>query len=82
MNRNHFLGNIDLGITHSLLKNYSVPTKLPDGVKLNKIKQQDDLILIELGTLLSINECDEILMNLNEQDFQNMMIFKKETSRD
>ncbi|CAF5155078.1 unnamed protein product, partial [Rotaria magnacalcarata] len=29
MNRNYFLGNIDFGIAHSLLKNYSVPTKLP-----------------------------------------------------
>ncbi|CAF4633505.1 unnamed protein product [Rotaria socialis] len=50
MNRNYFLGNIDLSITYSLLTNYSVPTKLQNGAELNKIKQQSDLILIGLGT--------------------------------
>lgn len=72
MNRNHFLGNIDLGIVHPLLKSYSVPTKIPNCIKLNKIKQQNDLILIELGSLLTSNECDEILMSIQDENFQNM----------
>ncbi|CAF2796191.1 unnamed protein product [Rotaria sp. Silwood2] len=72
MNQNHFLGNIDLSVVHSLLTNYSVPTRLPNGIKLNKIKQQDDLILIELGSLLDTNECDEILTNINQQKFEHM----------
>ncbi len=42
---------MDLNVTTSLLTNYNVPTKLPNDVKLHKIKHQDDLILIELGTL-------------------------------
>ncbi|CAF3630384.1 unnamed protein product [Rotaria sp. Silwood1] len=72
MNRNHFLGNIDLSIVHSLLTNYSVPTKIPNCIKLNKIKQQDDLVLIELGSLLTTKKCDEILMNIDEEKFQKM----------
>ena len=72
MNRNCFLGNIDLGITHSLLSNYSVSTRLSDDIKFNKIKQQNDLILIELNALLSIDECDEILMNISQKRFENM----------
>ncbi|CAF2855001.1 unnamed protein product [Rotaria sp. Silwood2] len=72
MSRHHFLGSTDLAITTSLLTNYNVPTKIPDGFKLNKIKHQDDLVLIELGTLLTSNECDEILANINEETFESM----------
>ncbi len=70
MSRHQFLGNIDLNLTTSLLTNYNVPTKLPNGVKLHKIKHEDDLILIELGTLLTSNECDEIVNNINEKRFE------------
>jgi hypothetical protein len=56
MDRHHFLGSTDLGVVTTLLSNYNVPTKIPDGIKLNQIKYQDDLILIELGTLLTSND--------------------------
>jgi hypothetical protein len=72
MERHQFLGSTDLGIVTSLLTNYNVPTKLPDGIKLNKIKHQDDFILIELGTLLTSNECDEIVRNIKQENFENM----------
>ena len=72
MSRHQFLGNIDLSITTSLLTNYNVPTKIPDGIKLNKIKHQDDLMLIELGSLLTSNECDEILSNIKGKKFETM----------
>ncbi|CAF3694610.1 unnamed protein product [Rotaria sp. Silwood1] len=72
MNRHQFLGSTDLGISSSLLINYNVPTKIPDGIKLNRIKHQNDLILIELGTLLTSDECDEILSNIRQQTFEQM----------
>jgi hypothetical protein len=57
MDRHKFLGSTDLGICSSLLTDYLVPTKLPDSVQLNKIKPEGDLMLIELGSLLSSYEC-------------------------
>ncbi|CAF1367586.1 unnamed protein product, partial [Didymodactylos carnosus] len=85
MDRHRFLGSTDLSIVTSLLSSYNVPTKISDGIKLNKIKQQDDLILIELGTLLTSNECDEILTKINEETFENMSdkydIRKRNSSR-
>jgi hypothetical protein len=72
MNRHRFLGSTDLGVVSSLLTNYNVPTKISDGIKLNKIKHQDDLILIELGTLLTPNECDEIISNIRQETFEQM----------
>jgi hypothetical protein len=85
MSRHQFLGSIDLSSTTSLLKNYNIPTKIPDGIKLNKIKRQDDFVLIELGTLLTANECDEILTNINQKKFENMFdkydIKKRNNSR-
>ncbi|CAF1378014.1 unnamed protein product, partial [Rotaria sordida] len=72
MNRNKFLGTTDLTIVASLLSNYNVPTKVPNGIKLNKVKCQDDLILIELGTLLTSDECDEILSNVSQETFEDM----------
>ncbi|CAF4223160.1 unnamed protein product [Rotaria sp. Silwood2] len=73
MYRNRFLGTTDWNTVTSLLSDYSVPTKLTDGVVLNHVKQQDDLILIELGTLLSNQECDEILANISQEKFENML---------
>lgn len=70
VSRNQFLGTMDLSITTSLLTNYNVPTKIPDGIKLNKIKCQDDLILIELGSLLTPDECDEIIGNIQQEHFE------------
>ncbi|CAF0957575.1 unnamed protein product [Rotaria sordida] len=85
MNRHQFLGSTDLGISSSLLINYNVPTKIPDGIKLNRIKHQNDLILIELGTLLTSNECDEILSNIRQKTFEQMSkkydIRKRNSSR-
>ncbi|UJR12472.1 hypothetical protein I4U23_016647 [Adineta vaga] len=72
MNRQRFLGSTDLRIVHSLLSNYNVPTKIPNGIKLHRIKCQDDLILIELGTLLTSDECDEIISNINDKNFEDM----------
>ena len=72
MTRHQFLGSKDLSITSSLLTNYNVPTKITDGIKLNQIKQQDDFVLIELGTLLTSNECDEILTNINQEEFESL----------
>ena len=72
MNRHQYLGSRDLRIVKSLLSNYNVPTKIPNANKLNKIKCEDDLILIELGTLLTCDECDEILHNINDETFENL----------
>jgi hypothetical protein len=72
MNRNPFLGTINESITHALLDNYSVPTRLSDGIKLKKVKRQDDLLLIELGSVFSRNECDEILANIEKVEFGSM----------
>ncbi len=72
MNRYHFLGSTDLSIASSLLINYNVPTKIHDEIKLNRIKHQDDLILIELGTLLTSNECGEIIYNIRQETFEQM----------
>ncbi|CAF0903761.1 unnamed protein product [Adineta ricciae] len=72
MSRQHFLGTTDLSVTTSLLTNYNVPTKIPNRTQLNSIKQQDDLILIELGTLLTHDECDDILSNMNQQTMEDM----------
>jgi hypothetical protein len=72
MFRHQFLGSTDLSTTASLLTSYNVPTKISNGVKLNRIKQQDDFILIELGTLLTPDECDEILTNIQPEIFENM----------
>ncbi|CAF0988726.1 unnamed protein product [Rotaria sordida] len=72
MYRNRFLGTTDWNTVTSLLSNYSIPIKLADGIVLNRVKEQDDLILIELGTLLSNHECDEILTNISKEKFENM----------
>lgn len=72
MSRRQFLGNIDRSIKASLLTYYNVPTKIPDGIKLHKIKRQGDFVLIELGTLLTPNECDEIVTNIHGEVFENM----------
>ena len=74
MDRHRFLGTTDLNIVRSLLTNYNVPTKIPEGIKLNKVKRQDDLVLIELGTLLTPNECDELLSNIREETFEEMSV--------
>jgi len=85
MFRHQFLGSTDLSITTSLLTNYDVPTKIPDGIKLNKIKHQDDFLLIELGTWLTSNECEEIATSINQEKFENMFdkydIRKRNNSR-
>jgi hypothetical protein len=70
MSRHKFLGSTDLGTVRSLLKSYNVPTKIPNRVKLHKIKQQDDFVLIELGTLLTSDECDEIVDNISKKKFE------------
>jgi hypothetical protein len=72
MFRHQFLGKTDLSVTTSLLTTYYVPTKIPDGIKLNKIKHQDDFLLIELGTWLTSNECEEIATSINQEKFENM----------
>jgi hypothetical protein len=85
MDRHRFLGSTDLGIVTSLLTNYNVPTKICNGIKLNKIKQQNDLILIDLGTLLTSDECDEIVSNIKQETFEDMSdkydIRKRNSSR-
>lgn len=73
MSRSQFLGTIDRSINASLLINYDASIQIPDGTELNQIKRQDDLILIELGTLLTANECDEILTNIHGEAFENML---------
>lgn len=72
MSRDKFLGSSDWSTVHSLLKSYNVPSKIPDCVKLHKIKQQNDYVLIELGTLLTSDECDEIVKNLSKKYFEEM----------
>lgn len=74
MDRHRFLGTTDLSIVRPLLTNYNVPTRIPGGIKLNKVKHHDDLTLIELGTLLTPNECDELLSNIREEMFEDMSI--------
>lgn len=39
MNRQRFLGTTDLTVVRPLLINYNVPTKIPNDIKLNKIKR-------------------------------------------
>ncbi|UJR16991.1 hypothetical protein I4U23_003889 [Adineta vaga] len=73
MSRHHFLGTTDVGITTSLLTSYNVPTKIPNGIQLNKMKQQDDMVLIELGTLLTSDECDDILSHVHHQAYEDMV---------
>lgn len=72
MSRSQFLGTSDWRKVSSLLNSYDVPTKIPDCIKLHKIKQQDDYMLIELGTLLTPNECNEIIENLSRKNFEEM----------
>lgn len=72
MSREKFLGATDLSTVKSLLKTYDVPTRIPDCVKLHRVKQQDDLILIELGSLLTSNECDEIVEQFSGECFESM----------
>ena len=72
MSRRRFLGSTDISTVCSLLNNYNVPTKIPNCVHLHQIKQQDDLVLIELGTLLTGDECDAIVNNLETKEFEKM----------
>ncbi|UJR12040.1 hypothetical protein I4U23_016218 [Adineta vaga] len=72
MSRHQFLGNIDLGTTASLLTNYDTSTKINDNIKINTIKHQDDLMLIEVENFVSSNECDEIVTNMDREIFENM----------
>ena len=72
MSRHKFLGSTDLCNVSSLLNNYNVPTKIPNCVKIHKIRQQHDLALLELGTLLTSDECDEIIRNTTEDEFEPM----------
>ncbi|CAF0940516.1 unnamed protein product [Adineta steineri] len=72
MSHEQFLGSIDLGYTTSLLTNYDTSTAIADGNKFNIIKHQDDLMLIEVGALLTSDECDEIVTNLDKKEFENM----------
>ncbi|CAF4217010.1 unnamed protein product, partial [Adineta steineri] len=57
MSHKQFLGSLDLGYTASLLTNYDTSTAIADGNKFNIIKHQDDLMLIEVGALLTSDEC-------------------------
>jgi hypothetical protein len=70
MSRHKFLESTDLGTASSLLKKNNVPTKITDCVKLHKIKEQDAFVLIDLGTLLTSDECDEIINNISKENFE------------
>ncbi|UJR22018.1 hypothetical protein I4U23_025085 [Adineta vaga] len=56
MSRQQFLGSIDLGITTSLLTNTTIPIQIDENIQINTIKHDENLILIELGHLLTPSE--------------------------
>jgi hypothetical protein len=73
MSRHAFLGSLDLSITTPLLTNYDASsTGILKKIKVNEIKHQDDLILIEVENLLSSDECNEIVNDINQNKFENM----------
>ncbi|UJR22021.1 hypothetical protein I4U23_025088 [Adineta vaga] len=72
MSRQQFLGSIDLGITTSLLTNTTIPILIDENIQINTIKHDENLILIELGHLLTPDECEQIVNNIRQQTFENM----------
>ena len=85
MERNRFLGSTDLNVCRSLLTDYNLPNEIYNCVKLNQVKQQDNLVLIELGSLLTTDECDEIFHTIAGENFEDMSekydIQKRNSSR-
>ncbi|CAF1553652.1 unnamed protein product [Adineta ricciae] len=73
MSHQEFLGNIDLSVSASLLKNYRVESTQTDAdTRFRTIKHDNDLVLIELGHLLTPEECNEIVHNTRHQKFECM----------
>ena len=72
MFRHKFLGSTDISTECQLLKTYDVQTKIPRCIKQHEIKQQNDLMLIDLGTLLTPVECNQIIKKIKTKQFERM----------
>ena len=72
MEKHKFLGMTDLSVVTSLMTDYNVPTKIPNANYLHTITQQNDLLLLQLGSLLTSEECDDIVKHLEEKQFEEM----------
>ena len=74
MDKHKFLGVSDLSVVTSLMTDYKVPTRIPNATYLRTITQQDDLLLLQLGALLTPEECDDIVEHLEDKEFEEMSI--------